>query len=73
MRKKFPLRQNKRYNKFPLLFFSQAPTHHSFTFNLRLLCELKHKVRLFKTVCGFSIFDSLFKVYIFVQQNARSL
>ena len=29
-----------------------APTHHSFTFNGRFLYELKHKVRLSKTVCG---------------------
>ena len=39
-----------------LFFLSRAPTHHSFTFNLRFLYELKHKVRLSKTVCG--IFDS---------------
>ena len=26
----------------------QAPTHHSFTFNLRFLYELMHKVCLFK-------------------------
>ena len=35
-----------------LFFPSRAPTHHSFTFNLRFLYELKHKVRLSKTVCG---------------------
>ena len=40
-----------------LFFLSQAPTHHSFTFNFRFLSGLKHKVRLFKTV-GFSIFGS---------------
>ena len=34
------------------LFFSRAPTHHSFTFNLRFLYELKHKIRVSKTVCG---------------------
>ena len=50
----------------PSFFLSQAPTHHSFTFNLRFLYELKHKVRLSKTVCG--IFRFVFiKVYIFVQ------
>ena len=27
----------------------QAPTHHSFTFNLRFLYDLKHKVRFSKT------------------------
>ena len=31
---------------------SRAPAHHSFTFNLRFLYELKHKARLSKTVCG---------------------
>ena len=32
---------------------SRAPlTHHSFTFNLQFLCELKHDVRFSKTVCG---------------------
>ena len=55
-----------------LFFLSQVPTHHSFTFNLRILCELKHKVRLSKTVCGIFHFRFRFiliKVYIFVQQN----
>ena len=37
-------------------FLSRAPTHHSFTFNLRFLYELKRKVRLSKTV-RFFIFD----------------
>ena len=32
-----------------LFFLSQAPTHHSFTFNLHVL---KHKVCFSKTVCG---------------------
>ena len=35
-----------------LIFLSRAPTHHSFTFNLRFLYKLKHKVRLSETVCG---------------------
>ena len=39
-----------------LFFLSRAPTHHSFTFNLRFLYELKHKVRLSKTVCGIFYF-----------------
>ena len=56
-----------------LSFFSRAPAHHSFTFNLRFLYELKPKVRLSKPVHG--IFHFRFrpvsiKVYIFVQQNA---
>ena len=59
-----------------LFFLSRAPTHHSFTFNLRFLYELKHKVRLSKTGCR--LFDFRFrfvfiKVYIFVQQNAWTL
>ena len=60
----------------PSFFLSQAPTHHSFSFNLQFLYALKYKVRLSKTVCG--IFDFRFrlifiKVYIFVQQNAWTL
>ena len=35
-----------------LFFLSQAPTHHSFTFNLQFLYELKDKVSLSKSVCG---------------------
>ena len=48
---KFPSDKKKRY-KNALFFLSWAPTHHSFIFNLRFLCELKHKVRFSKTVCG---------------------
>ena len=54
-------------------FLLPAQTHPSFTFNLRFLYELKHKVRLSETVCGFFHFRFRFifiKVYIFVQQNA---
>ena len=54
-------------------FLSQAPDHHSFTFNLRFLYELKHKVCLSKTLCGTFHFRFRFvfiEVYIFVQQNA---
>ena len=35
-----------------LFFLWRAPTRHSVTFNLRFLCELNHKVRLSKIVCG---------------------
>ena len=59
-----------------LFILLQAPTHHSFTFNLRFLYELKHKIRLSKTVCGIFHFRFRFvfiKVYIFVQQNAWTL
>ena len=54
-----------------LFFLWRAATHHSFTFNLQFLYELKHKVRLSKTACGISHFRFRFvfiKVYIFVQQ-----
>ena len=53
-------------------FLLRAPTHHSFTFNLRLGYELKHKVGLSKTICGILYFRFRFvfiKIYIFVQQN----
>ena len=72
MLKKFP---SEKINgtKNALFFLSRVPIHHSFTFNLRFLYELKHKVRLSNTVCGIFHFRFLFvfiKVYIFVQQNA---
>ena len=35
-----------------LFFLSQAPSHHSFTFNFRFLYQLRHKVRLSKAVTG---------------------
>ena len=62
--------------KMPFFFLSQAPTYHSFTFNLWFLHEQKHKVRLSKTVRGIFHFWFSFifsKVYIFVQQNAWTL
>ena len=66
-----------------LFFLSQAPTHHSFTFNLRFLFELKHKVGLsrstrfvsLKLSVGISIFDSfpfLFK-FIFLYNKMHEL
>ena len=45
-------------------FLSRASTHHSFTFNLRFLYELKHKVRFCKTVCG--IFHFRFR-FVFIE------
>ena len=56
MLKKFP---SDKINgtKNDLFFLPQAPPHHSFTFNLRFLYELKHKVHL----------------YVFAQQNAWTL
>ena len=59
-----------------LILLSKAPTHHSFTFNLRFLYELKHKVRLSKTMCEifhFRFHPIFIKVYTFVQQNALTL
>ena len=50
-----------------LFFLLRAPTHLSFTFNMRFLYELKYKVRLSKTVCGIFHFRFRFvfiKVYI---------
>ena len=63
--------------KHTLFLLLRAPTHHSFTFNLRFIYELKHwKVHLSKTVCG--IFNLWFrlafiKVYIFIQQKVWTL
>ena len=53
-----------------------APTHHSFTFNLGFIYELKHKFHFSKTVYGiFHLrFSSVFIIlHIFVQQNAWTL
>ena len=55
-----------------LFLLPRAPTHHNFTFNLRFLYELKHKVRFSKGLRGIFHFRFRFviiKVYIFVQQN----
>ena len=73
--KKTSFGHNKQYRIF-LFFLLQAPTYHSFTFNLQFLHELKHKVRLSKTVCWifhFWFHFTFMKVYIFVQQNAWTL
>ena len=82
----YTLRQNTMLKEFPsdkingtknaLFFLLRAHIHHSFTFKLQFLYELKHKIRLSKTVCG--IFHSrlrfvFIKVYIFVQQNVWTL
>ena len=59
--------------KKPLFFLSQAPTHHSFTFNWQFLYLLKYKVRFSETVCGIFHFRFHFvfiKIYFFVQENA---
>ena len=51
-----------------LFFHSRNQTHHSFSFNLQFLHELKHKVRLSKSCVG--LLDLGFrlvfiKIYIF--------
>ena len=51
MLKKFPSDKTNGI-KNTLIFLSRALIHHSFTFNLRFLYELKRKVYLSKTVCG---------------------
>ena len=48
--KKFPSEKINGTKNAPF-FLSRALTHHSFTFDLRFLHELKHKVRHSKTVC----------------------
>ena len=57
-----------------LFSFCELQLIHSFTFNLRFLYELKHKVRFSKSECGIFQFRFVFgKVYIFAQQNTWSL
>ena len=75
MLKKFPSDKTND-TKNALFFFSRAPTHHSFTFNLRFLYKLKYKVRISKTVRGifhFRFRSVFIKVYILIQQNAWTL
>ena len=64
MLKKFPS-DKVNGTKNALFFLSRAPTHHSFTFNLRFFYELKHKVRLSKTVCGIFHFRLLKFMFLF--------
>ena len=55
-----------------LFFLLWPPTHHSVTFNLKFLCQLKHKACLSKSGCGTFHFRFGFifiTVYIFIQQN----
>ena len=74
MSKKFP---SDKINgtKAPSYFFRELQLI-SFTFNLRFLYELKHKIRLSKTVCSIFYFRFRFiftEVCIFAQQNAWTL
>ena len=57
-------------------FLSWAPTHYSFTFNLRFLYEMKQNVYLSKSMCG--VFHCCFHLvfindYIFVKHKAWTL
>ena len=63
MLKNISFGQDKRYKKCPL-YFSQTPTHHSFTFNLKFLCKLKHKVR--RSKCVWWIFHYWFR-FVFIK------
>ena len=70
MLKKFPLNKINGI-KNAIFLLSRATTHHSFTFDLRFLYNVK--VRLSKTLYGIFHFRFCFvfiKVYIFAQQNA---
>ena len=70
--KKFPL-DKINCTKNSLFFLLRDLTHHSSTFNLQFLYELKHKVCLSKNVCRIFHFRFRFifiKVYVFAQQNA---
>ena len=74
MLKRFPFPSDKiNVTKNARFFLSQAPTHHSFTFNSRFLYELKHKVHLSSGVCGIFHLQCrlvFIKDLIFVQQKA---
>ena len=73
--KKFPFDEING-TKNSLFFLSRAPTHHSFTFTLQFLYELKQKDRLSNSVCG--IFHFWFRlvfieVYIFLFYKMHGL
>ena len=73
MSKKLPL--DKINSTKNALFFSLAPTHHSFTFILQFLYELKHMFVSPKLCAGFSIFDSVLFLlaFIFLLNKAHGL
>ena len=64
--RKFPLDKISS-TKNPCFFLLRAPTHHSCTLNLWFLYELKHKVRLSKTLCG------VFHFWIFLFSKIHGL
>ena len=54
-------------------FLSQAPIHHSFTFNSQFIYELKHKAHFSKSMSGifrFRFHLVFVKAYIFVTHKA---
>ena len=62
--------------KIALFFLSQATTHHSFIFNSGFLYELKHKIRLSKSVWGIFHFRFCFffiKFFVFVWKKSWAL
>ena len=66
----------KNGSKNALFFFLRAPTHSSFSLNLRHLYELKHIVCLSKLISGIFNFRFRFvfmKVFIFIQRNVSTL
>ena len=57
-----------------LFFLLQDPAHRRFTFDLQFLYELKHKVRLSKTVCGIFHFRFTFLLkFIFLFNKMHGL
>ena len=75
LKKLFPDKINGAKNA--LFFFSRAPTHHSCTFDLRFLYELKKKFISLKLCVGSSTFDSvsfLLKfIFLFNKRHLDSL
>ena len=59
--------------KYAFFLLSWAPSHHSFTFNLRFLYELKHKVHLSKTVSFIFLFWFLFVKFNFLFNKIHGL
>ena len=61
------LRTKKTIQKNALFFHSSAQTDNIFTYNSRLLCELKHKVLLSKIVCEIFHFRLRFVFFVFCE------
>ena len=74
--KKISFRQNKRRKKTPSFFFRELQLITVLLLNLLFLYDLKHKVRLSKSLCQIFYFQFclvFIKVYIFGQQIAWTL